>query len=250
MQITSPEFAALVARSIALQTRLAATPLQTAPDRDAVFAQYKHKLGLEEQCRFLRQRIKACRTLAQREVLRQMKRVLRRLGCVDADNVVQMKGRVACEVNSANELLVTELIFNGVFNDLDAAQAAALLSCLVYTEKPDDAAPPLREELAGPLRALQDAARRIATVSVDCKLEVDADAYVAALNPGLMELVFAWVRGAKFVDICTMTKEFEGTIIRVIRRLEELTRQLADAAKAIGDSALEAKFKEASSKIR
>lgn len=47
-----------------------------------------------------------------------------------------------------------------------------------------------------------------------------------------------------------MTKEFEGTIIRVIRRLEELTRQLGDAAKSIGDEALEAKFKDASVKMR
>lgn len=62
--------------------------------------------------------------------------------------------------------------------------------------------------------------------------------------------VLAWVNGAKFVDICTMTKQFEGSIIRVIRRLEELCRQLSDAAKAVGDEALERKFKEASAKMR
>ena len=32
------------------------------------------------------------------------------------------QGRVACEVNTADELLVTELIFNGVFNDLKPGQ--------------------------------------------------------------------------------------------------------------------------------
>ena len=59
------------------------------------------------------------------------------------------------------------------------------------------------------------------------------------------------VRGARFVDVCALNpKEFEGAIIRVIRRLEELTRQLADAAKAIGDEALQAKFTEASGKMR
>ena len=179
-----------------------------------------------------------------------MKRVLRRLGHVSADNVVQVKGRVACEVSTADELLVTELIFNGVFNELDSAQAAALLSCLVYTDKGDAEAPALREELAGPLRQLQDAARRVAQVSADCKIEMDAEEYVTSFRPDLMELVFAWVHGAKFVDICGMTKEFEGSIIRVIRRLEELCRQLSDAAKAIGDEALEAKFKEASAKLR
>ena len=57
-----------------------------------------------------------------------MKRVLRRLGFTDKNNVVQLKGRVACEVNAgAQELLVVELIFNNVFSDLSVPQIAALL---------------------------------------------------------------------------------------------------------------------------
>ena len=74
-----------------------------------------------------------------------------------------------------------------------------------------------------------------------------ANARVSPPTPGQ---VLAWVNGAKFVDICTMTKQFEGSIIRVIRRLEELCRQLADAAKAVGDEALERKFKDASARMR
>ena len=202
----------------------------------------------------LRGKVAGCHALAQRDTLRRMKRVLRRLGHLSADNVVQMKGRVAAEVNSADELLVTELVFNGVFNDLDAAQCAALLSALVYSEKgageEEGKEAPLREELAAPLRTLQEAARRIASVSADCKIPLDAEEYVAGFNPGMMEMVYAWVKGARFVDIAAMSKEFEGTIIRVIRRLEELTRQLADAAKAVGEEALEAKFKDASAKMR
>jgi ATP-dependent RNA helicase DOB1 len=259
MQIEGPEIAAVVQKSLALQARIAASPVHAAPDRDARFAAYRQKVELEARCRALRERIRRCRALSMRDTLKAMKRVLRRLGHVDAQHVVQVKGRVACEVNTADELLVTELIFNGVFNALDAAQAAALLSCLIYTDKPasasqqDESAAPLREELAAPLRQLQEAARRIATVSQDCRIEgtADPDEYVDRFNPGMMELVYAWVRGARFVDVCALNpKEFEGAIIRVIRRLEELTRQLADAAKAIGDEALQAKFTEASGKMR
>lgn len=39
-----------------------------------------------------------------------------------------------------------------------------------------------------------------------------------------------------------MTKAFEGSIIRAIRRLEELLRQLTLAAKSIGNSDMEEKF--------
>ena len=57
-----------------------------------------------------------------KETCKKMIRVMRRLGHIDADNVVQLKGRVACEINTADELLVTELMFNGAFNDLTPAR--------------------------------------------------------------------------------------------------------------------------------
>jgi ATP-dependent RNA helicase DOB1 len=253
MRVTSADYAALAEKAAALRARMAASPLAAAPDAPHLLAAFDAASAAAATAEALRAKVRACTALAQRDTLRRMKRVLRRLGHLSPDNVVQMKGRVAAEVNSADELLVTELIFNGVFTELDAAQAAALLSALVYTERSkadDGSAPPLREELAAPLRALQDAARRIASVAADCRVELDAEEYVASFNPGMMELVYAWVKGARFVDIIAMTKEFEGTIIRVVRRLEELTRQLADAAKAIGEEALETKFKEASTKIR
>jgi ATP-dependent RNA helicase DOB1 len=39
-----------------------------------------------------------------------------------------------------------------------------------------------------------------------------------------------------------MTEVFEGSIIRAFRRLEELLRQMAAAAKGIGNTELESKF--------
>ena len=39
-----------------------------------------------------------------------------------------------------------------------------------------------------------------------------------------------------------MTDVFEGSIIRCIRRLEEVLRQMCQAAKAIGNTDLENKF--------
>lgn len=109
-----------------------------------------------------------------RDTLKRMKRVLRRLGLTNADNVVELKvrpdlarallaccdalrrlqGRVACEISTADELVVTELIFNGVFNDLTMEQTVALASCLVHDEK-DKGDVQLRDELQAPLRLLQ-----------------------------------------------------------------------------------------------
>lgn len=64
--------------------------------------------------------------------MRRRKRVLRRLGHCDSEGVIQLKGRVACEINTCDELVVTELIFCGAFTDLSPEQSAALLSCMVH----------------------------------------------------------------------------------------------------------------------
>lgn len=61
-----------------------------------------------------------------------------------------------------------------------------------------------------------------------------------------MEAVFAWCKGAKFVEVQKLTGTFEGTTIRTLRRLEELVRQLSSAAKAIGNHELQTKFEKGS----
>jgi len=201
--------------------------------------------------------------------LKCMKRVLRRLGFTNKDDIIETKGRVACEVshvsfkchpkftphtplpqiNAGDELLITELIFNGVLNDLDPHQIAALISCFVFQEK-SDSQQRLQEELAGPLRQLQETARHIAQVSQQAKISIDPDTYVEKFTGNMMDGVFAWCKGAKFADICRMTNIFEGSIIRCMRRMEELLRQLTAAAKAIGNSELESKLSEAITSIK
>ena len=73
--------------------------------------------------------------MLQLDELKNRKRVLRRLGYTTAADVIELKGRVACEISSADELLLTEMIFNGVFNELSCQQCVSLLSCFVYQEK-------------------------------------------------------------------------------------------------------------------
>ena len=91
-------------------------------------------------------------------------------------------------------------------------------------------------------QSLQTLARQIAQVSVECKIDIDPTTYVDSFRCEMMPVVYAWALGAKFSQICKMTESFEGSIIRGMRRLEELLRQLSSASKAIGNSELEDKF--------
>lgn len=48
-----------------------------------------------------------------------MKRVMRRLDMIDKNDVPHLKGKVAAGISAADELLTTELIFSGFFQELD-----------------------------------------------------------------------------------------------------------------------------------
>ena len=67
---------------------------------------------------------------------------------------------------------------------------------------------------------------------------------MASFDPALMKGSYEWCKGAKFSDVVKLTDIFEGSIIRGMRRLEELLRQLCSAANSIGNEELEAKFNE------
>ncbi|KAJ2312949.1 Exosome RNA helicase MTR4 [Coemansia sp. RSA 2705] len=64
-------------------------------------------------------------------------------------------------------------------------------------------------------------------------------------------IVFCFFKhNCKFSQICRMFTKFEGSLIRVFRRLEKSLRQMCQAAKAIGNIDLENKFANSIVKIK
>ncbi|KAG2466012.1 MTREX helicase, partial [Polypterus senegalus] len=208
----------------AFEHRMYSHSLHNDPNLESVYNLCEKKAQIAGDIKAAKRELKKARTVLQMDELKCRKRVLRRLGFATSLDVIEMKGRVACEISSADELLLTEMVFNGLFNDLTSEQATALLSCFVFQEN--------------------ECAKRIAKVSAEAKLEVDEEQYLNSFRPHLMDVVYTWANGSTFAQICKMTDVFEGSIIRCMRRLEELLRQMCQAAKAIGNTELENKFAE------
>lgn len=118
-----------------MESKLFSSPLHKDPRLPELYTKYSQKQECQTRIRELRKRIQATNDVLQMEELKARKRVLRRLQFTSADDIVDVKGRVACEISTGDELLLTELIFNGVFNSLSPEQCAGLLSCFVFTEK-------------------------------------------------------------------------------------------------------------------
>lgn len=243
MHIKDDVFVDSVRQIETFEQRMYAHPLHNSDDLQEIYAQYLKKVELGNQLKLVKGELKHAKSLLHMDELKCRKRILRRLGYCTAADVIELKGRVACELSGCDELLMTEMIFNGLFNDLTVAQCVSLISCFVCDEKSSEN-PKKSEELSGPLRQMQDLARRIARVSAEAKLDIKEEDYVGQFKPFLMDVVYAWCKGSSFLDICRMTDIFEGSIIRCMRRLEEVLRQLCQASKNIGNTDLENKFSE------
>ncbi len=235
-----------------LQHRISSSSFHSSPSRSVDVERYAKKVKLIEAARLLRTEARTSQAVAMRDELRRMKRVLRRLGYTSGEGVLETKGRFACELSTTtgNELVLTDMIFDGFFNDLSPEQCAAILSCFVHQEAVKDGAEKIRSDLQPAYRHLQAIARNVAKVSIDAKVVMDEEEFVKSFNPDLIEVAYSWCAGAKFSDICRLTEVFEGSIIRVIRRLEELMRQLGAAALAIGNVELRDKFEQGADKMR
>lgn len=59
--------------------------------------------------------------------------MLKHIGYLSQRNTVELKGKVACELHS-HEVLLTELLFQNVFDDFQPGEIAALLSSLVFQQ--------------------------------------------------------------------------------------------------------------------
>ncbi|TIC13141.1 antiviral helicase [Wallemia mellicola] len=244
MNIKDEGFKKLINRVAILETKIKENKLTSDERLDEIYQAYLNKLNIINKVKETKKKIQTTQDVIQLDELKCRKRVLRRLGFTSQSDVIEMKGRVACEISTGDELLLTEMIFNGVFNQLTSEQCAALLSCFVFDEK-SEANQTLDNELKAPLHVLQEGARRIAKVSLESKLTFDEEVYVRSFKVELMNVVMEWCKGKTFAHLCTLTDVFEGSIIRAFRRLQELLRQMASAANAIGNNDLKEKFEKA-----
>ncbi|XXG57937.1 hypothetical protein AAC387_Pa04g0380 [Persea americana] len=250
MGIQDSQFIELVDQFEELEQKLVVHPLHKSCQDEKQIKCFQRKADVNHEIQQLKSKMRESQLQKFRDELKNRSRVLKRLGHIDADGVVQLKGRAACLIDTGDELLVTELMFNGTFNDLDHHQVAALASCFIPGDKSNEQIH-LRTELAKPLKQLQDSARRIAQIQRECKLEINEEEYVeSTVRPYLMDVIYCWSKGATFAEVIEMTDIFEGSIIRQARRLDEFLNQLRAAANAVGEADLENKFAAGSESLR
>jgi len=119
--------------------------------------------------------------------------VLKELRFIDENSTVLLKGRVACEINSANELILKELILENTLGAYDPEEVVALLSCFVFQEK-TDIEPVIPQRLEEGRDAIIAIGERVGRVQ-DSKKVAAEEFRTTNLKFGLVEVVYEWAKG-------------------------------------------------------
>lgn len=104
MNIKDEAFVHILNKIAALEKALKQNSLHDSPKLTELYNQYAQKQALIDTIRAIKRKIHAAESVMHLDELKKRKRVLRRLEFTTAEDVVEMKGRVACEISTGDEV--------------------------------------------------------------------------------------------------------------------------------------------------
>lgn len=147
--------------------------------------------------------------------------ILRVKGYLDGNEPTRL-GRMAASIRGTNELFLSEVVVNGLFDGLASHELAALLNILVQEEGRLQEHTKLRSSpgVDQRLSDLHSMARDLKRVQrqFDVEIPINYSAHFAALTE-------MWAQGASWDQIRHATVYDEGDVVRAFRRTLDLCRQ-------------------------
>ncbi|MDP4158429.1 MAG: DEAD/DEAH box helicase [Bacillota bacterium] len=157
---------------------------------------------------------------------------LRQIGYLRDDELLP-RGTCASRIY-VQELLVTELIYSDVFQQIDDDQLNALLSCIDFEARKNDVFQRASVFDSTPVKEIADYIQSI------CGQDT------VRYDPRVAGITYAWSQGSTFVEVQALCNLDEGDIISVFRRTIDLMRQMREA---IVDSDLRTRLKTCMQKL-
>ncbi|MFP5416529.1 MAG: DEAD/DEAH box helicase [Actinomycetes bacterium] len=228
-----------------LRDALRAHPCHACPDREEHARAAEKALRVERDTADLRaQTERRTNTIATR--FDKVCTVLAALGYLSEDGAhVTDAGRMLGRIYSELDLVAAECVRAGVFDELDAAELAAVLSTLTYESRGGDARRPARM----PNRSTEIAQSTVRRIWRDVSLMERDHKLDKGREPdiGFAEAVHWWATGLPLGDILAQTELTAGDFVRWMRMVIDLLGQLADA---VGPGPVRDRAREAIGRLR
>lgn len=158
-------------------------------------------------------------------------------------DTITLKGRVAAEIETANNVLVAEFIFNNELENFTPSEAVAVFSTMIAEDKIEEYQ--ISPELEAKVEILQKHYDNLSETLDNMSIP-----RFESLNLSLVQPVHEWCSGASLGKIVELYRIQEGTFVRLLLRLDECCREMINVGDLIGDDKISKKFAQASESMK
>jgi len=220
----SPQDSVAEEASDDLQRALEEHPSKACPELNRHLHFWRRAVKLEREVAGIERRVsRRSQTLSRR--FERVLEVLYRLGCVSGWALTP-KGETLARIYNESDLLVVEALEEGIFEGLDSAELAGLLSSLVYETRGPEMDVVVLQSTKGGGRAWERLVRLWGEISSEEQmrgLELTREP-----DPGFSQQAYRWASGAGLEDVLG-PDDAAGDFVRSTKQLIDLVRQLIDA---------------------
>jgi len=155
---------------------------------------------------------------------------------------VSVKGIIASEINECNEILLTELIYNGYLDGIGYKDIGAILAMFADSRPVKSSNDSNHTDAFKPSKYvkqidfIEDAANNWRNTEITNKVYINSK---WDINTYLMEGTYKWLDGSKFEEITQEYSLFEGNLIKDFIKIYNLSAEVERVAEILSKSDLQ-----------
>lgn len=167
---------------------------------------------------------------------------------------VTTKGIIAAEINDSNCILMTEMIVQGFFDELDGPEMLALLALFIQEseeigndhQKMQGIGPKLNEMIDRVFYMRDDLERLEEEMVLAKKVYLDTD---WSIYTDFVPIAYLWASGAHISEIYQISNIYEGNLVKNMLRLQNIAEGIVEVFKSLEKHEQANKLKETSDSI-
>ena len=157
-----------------------------------------------------------------RALLKKRFRLLEELGYVRGEKEILARGRTCLHL-FGYEIQLTEMLFEGVFEDIDAPALCGLLAAVIHEGRRRDE---YWRNALRPMRGFLKHAKRVVDYAVEREVDCGLSASLKKLDESMSPAIFEYARGRPFEELERFTSSAPGDFVRVARMTVQYLRHL------------------------
>jgi antiviral helicase SKI2 len=174
--------------------------------------------------------------------------ILKKLGYIDEDDTILLKGKAARELATSDCILITELLLSNVLDKLDIAETVAFMCGFAFNKNEIECEDPgINDNFSlaiGEFNIILEELQKL-----EQSFQFEENKYNRRITFSVSKSIYLWMKGGKFVEILEESDLEEGKLYNLIMRLYLFLEEIKNFYMILGNTKLADKFKQAKESI-